>query len=111
MIALYSCLLGYTDCIRHSSKTSKSSIYIIKELPQQIATEELSILLAAEPATIGHFVTKGILSAHIKAHFQDIRAVGTAVTVRMPGADGGILHYAMGCARSGDFLKIGRAHV
>ncbi|MCQ6256669.1 RraA family protein [Pseudomonas sp. Q11] len=83
-------------------------MYIIKELPQQIATEELSILLAAEPATIGHFVTKGILSAHIKAHFQDIRAVGTAVTVRMPGADGGILHYAMGCARPGDFLIVDR---
>ncbi len=41
-------------------------MYIIKELPQQIATEELSILLAAEPATIGHFVTKGILSTRIK---------------------------------------------
>ena len=34
--------------------------------------------------------------------------VGTAVTVRMPGADGGILHYAMGCARPGDFLIVDR---
>lgn len=83
-------------------------MYIIEELPHQITREELSVLLAAEPATIGHFTTKGILSPRIKAHFQDIRAVGTAVTVRMPGADGGILHYAMGCARPGDFLIVDR---
>lgn len=83
-------------------------MYIIQELPQQIATEELEVLLAAEPATIGHFITKGIVSSNIKAHLQDVRAVGTAITVRMPGADGGILHHAMGCARPGDFLIVDR---
>lgn len=83
-------------------------MYIIQQLPQQIPREELEVLLAAEPATIGHFITHGILSSDIKAHFQDVRAVGTAVTVRMPGADGGILHHAMGCARPGDFLIVDR---
>ncbi|MCS3514106.1 MULTISPECIES: RraA family protein [Pseudomonas] len=83
-------------------------MYIIEKLPQQVASEVLAVLLAAEPATLGHFITKGILSPRIKAHFQDVRAVGTAITVRMPGADGGILHYAMGCARPGDFLVVDR---
>lgn len=95
----------------HQTFTKKQvnpSMYIIRELPQQMTEEERSILLAAEPATIGHFITQGILSSDIKAHFQDVRAAGTAVTVRMPGADGGILHYAMGCARPGDFLIVDR---
>ena len=83
-------------------------MYIIRELPQQIPSEELEVLLDAEPATIGHFITQGILSTDIKAHFQDVRAVGTAITVKMPGADGGILHYAMGCVRPGDFLVVDR---
>lgn len=83
-------------------------MYIIETLPDPINPEELSVLLKAEPATIGHFITTGILSPQIKAHFENVRTVGTAVTVKMPGADGGILHYAMGCARPGDFLVVDR---
>ncbi|TBU71444.1 4-hydroxy-4-methyl-2-oxoglutarate aldolase [Pseudomonas daroniae] len=83
-------------------------MYIIEALPDAINPEELSVLLRAEPATIGHFITTGILNPKIRAHFENVRIVGTAVTVKMPGADGGILHYAMGCARPGDFLVVDR---
>jgi len=83
-------------------------MYIIEALPEAINPEELSVLLRAEPATIGHFITTGIVSPQIRAHFENVRTVGTAVTVKMPGADGGILHYAMGCARPGDFLVVDR---
>lgn len=83
-------------------------MYIIEALPDAINPQELSVLLRAEPATIGHFITTGILSPQIRAHFENVRTVGTAVTVKMPGADGGILHYAMGCARPGDFLVVDR---
>jgi len=83
-------------------------MYIIEALPDAINPEELSVLMRAEPATIGHFITTGIVSPQIKAHFENLRTVGTAVTVKMPGADGGILHYAMGCARPGDFLVVDR---
>ncbi|CAM3733717.1 4-carboxy-4-hydroxy-2-oxoadipic acid aldolase [Pseudomonas reidholzensis] len=83
-------------------------MYLIEQLPEQIAADDLAVLLKAEPATIGHFTTRGIPSPDIKAHLQAVRAVGTAVTVRMPGTDGGILHYAMGCARPGDFLVVDR---
>lgn len=83
-------------------------MYIIEALPEQIEQNALDVLANAEPATIGHFITTGILNPRIRAHFKNLRCVGTAVTVKMPGADGGILHYAMGCARPGDFLIVDR---
>lgn len=83
-------------------------MYIIEALPEQIEQNALDVLANAEPATIGHFITTGILNPRIRAHFKNLRCVGTAVTVKMPGADGGILHYAMGCARPGDFLVVDR---
>lgn len=83
-------------------------MYQINPLPEQVAPEDLALLLQAEPATIGHFQASGILRADIRAHQQDARVAGTAVTVRMPGVDGGILHYAMGCVRPGDVLVIDR---
>ncbi|MDP9938289.1 RraA family protein [Ectopseudomonas alcaliphila] len=83
-------------------------MYIIEALPEPIEQNALDVLAGAEPATIGHFITTGILNPRIRAHFKNLRCVGTAVTVKMPGADGGILHYAMGCARPGDFLVVDR---
>lgn len=83
-------------------------MYIIEALPEPIEQNVLDVLAGAEPATIGHFITTGILNPRIRAHFKNLRGVGTAVTVKMPGADGGILHYAMGCARPGDFLIVDR---
>ncbi|MGE8500752.1 MAG: RraA family protein [Pseudomonas sp.] len=83
-------------------------MYIIEALPEPIEQTALDVLAGAEPATIGHFITTGILNPRIRAHFKNLRCVGTAVTVKMPGADGGILHYAMGCARPGDFLIVDR---
>jgi regulator of RNase E activity RraA len=73
-----------------------------------VPPDDLALLLKAEPATIGHFRSDGFLRADIRAHHQDVRVAGTAVTVRMPGIDGGILHYAMGCVRPGDVLVIDR---
>ncbi len=83
-------------------------MYLIHPLPQAIPASELALLARAEPATVGHFRTIGLMDAGIRAHSQDIRVAGTAVTVRMPGTDGGILHHAMGCARAGDILVIDR---
>ncbi|MNK56142.1 4-hydroxy-4-methyl-2-oxoglutarate aldolase [compost metagenome] len=44
----------------------------------------------------------------IRAHFQDRRVAGTAITVRVPGMDGAMVHYAIGQARPGDFIVIDR---
>ena len=83
-------------------------MYLINSLPAQVPPDDLALLLKAEPATIGHFRSAGFLRADIRAHQQDVRVAGTAVTVRMPGIDGGILHHAMGCVRPGDVLVIDR---
>lgn len=83
-------------------------MYLIHPLPHAIPPQDLSILVRAEPATIGHFRTTGFMDAGIRAHGRDVRVAGTAVTVRMPGTDGGILHHAMGCVRPGDVLVIDR---
>ncbi len=83
-------------------------MYQINPLPAPIPESDLALLAQAEPATVGHFRTTGFMDPGIRAHAQDLRVVGTAVTVRMPGTDGGILHYAVGCARAGDILVIDR---
>jgi regulator of RNase E activity RraA len=83
-------------------------MYLIHTLPDPIPESDLALLKRAEPATVGHFRTIGFMDAGIKAHARDVRVAGTAVTVRMPGTDGGILHHAMGCVRPGDVLVIDR---
>lgn len=83
-------------------------MYLIHTLPEPIPESDLALLQRAEPATVGHFRTIGFMDAGIKAHARDVRISGTAVTVRMPGTDGGILHHAMGCVRAGDVLVIDR---
>jgi 4-hydroxy-4-methyl-2-oxoglutarate aldolase len=43
-------------------------MYIIEALPTPVNAHELEILINAEPATIGHFITHGIPHPDIKAH-------------------------------------------
>lgn len=83
-------------------------MYVLNDLPKPIAPDLLSLLVQAEPAVIGHFRYTGFVSPAIKAHFQDRRIAGTAVTVRVPGMDGAMVHYAVGQARPGDVLVIDR---
>lgn len=83
-------------------------MYRINALPDPIPGDDLALLRRAEPATIGHFRSTGFMDAGIRAHSQDIRIAGTAFTVRMPGVDGGILHYALSCVRPGDVIIIDR---
>lgn len=83
-------------------------MYLIHPMPAALPPVDLALLQKAEPATIGHFQTTGFMRNDIRAHQQDVRIAGPAVTVRMPGSDGGILHHAMACVRPGDVLVIDR---
>ena len=83
-------------------------MYVLNPLPPRIDPELLDLLIQAEPAVIGHFRYTGFMSPAIRAHFQDRRIAGTAVTVRVPGMDGAMVHYAVGQARPGDILVIDR---
>lgn len=83
-------------------------MYILKPLPPQIGEGLLDLLRGAEPATIGHFLHTGFMDPAVRGLFPDIRIAGTAVTVRAPGADGAMVHHAVGQARAGDVLVIDR---
>lgn len=83
-------------------------MFLLNELPPQVSPALIDLLVKAEPAVIGHFRFTGFMSPTIRAHFQDRRIAGTAVTVRVPGMDGSMVHYAIGKARPGDVLVFDR---
>ncbi|MDF3834783.1 RraA family protein [Cupriavidus basilensis] len=83
-------------------------MYVLNPSPTPIDRALLELLAQAEPAVIGHFRHTGFMSPSIRAHFQDRRIAGTAVTIRVPGMDGAMVHYAIGQARAGDFLVVDR---
>ncbi|ACI52017.1 Dimethylmenaquinone methyltransferase [Gluconacetobacter diazotrophicus PA1 5] len=83
-------------------------MFVLNPLPPAVAASDLALLIQAEPAVIGHFRYAGFMMPRIRAHFQDRRVAGTAVTLRMPSMDGSIVHYAIGKARPGDILVIDR---
>jgi regulator of RNase E activity RraA len=83
-------------------------MYVLKSLPPQIDPLRLELLARAEPATIGHFLHTGFMDPAIRALFSEKRVAGTAITVRCPGPDGAMAHYAVGQARPGDILVIDR---
>jgi 4-hydroxy-4-methyl-2-oxoglutarate aldolase len=83
-------------------------MYVLNPLPKPVDRALLDLLVQAEPAVIGHFRFTGFMSPAIRAHFQDRRIAGTAVTLRAPGMDGAMVHYAVGQARPGDVLVIDR---
>jgi 4-hydroxy-4-methyl-2-oxoglutarate aldolase len=83
-------------------------MYDLGPLPPPVDADLLDLLRRAEPATIGHFLHTGFMTPEIRGLFPDIRIAGTAVTVRAPGADGVMVHHAVGEARPGDILVIDR---
>jgi len=84
-------------------------MFVINPLPPQIDPELIELLAKAEPATIGHFLEFGFMDPGIRALLPDRRIAGTAVTVRLTGVDGTIVHYALGQLRPGDVLVMDRA--
>ena len=83
-------------------------MYVVKELPQQISESRLQLLAKAEPATVGHVRHIGFMDIGMRGILPDVRIAGTAVTVRQPGPDYTMIHYALGQARRGDILVIDR---
>ena len=83
-------------------------MFVLNSLPAPVEQPLLDLLVQAEPAVIGHFRHTGFMSPEIRAHFQDRRIAGTAITVRAPGMDGAVIHYAIGQARAGDVIVIDR---
>jgi regulator of RNase E activity RraA len=82
--------------------------YTLNPLPVQIPDEHLALLRQVETATVGHVVHSGFVDHEIHAILPEMRIAGTAVTVRIAGADSTLLHYILAKVRPGDFLVIDR---
>ncbi len=74
----------------------------------QTISEALQLLADVETATIGHFRSEGFMAPQVQCLIDDVRIVGRAHTVSLPGDDGGALSRAVSEARPGDILVIER---
>jgi 4-hydroxy-4-methyl-2-oxoglutarate aldolase len=83
-------------------------MFLINAMPSQLSPELIALLLKVETATVGHLLHSGFVEPAIRATLPDRRTAGTAVTVRIPGADSTLLHHILGLVRPGDFLVIDR---
>ena len=83
-------------------------MFVINPLPPQLSPELTALLQQVETATVGHFLHSGFVDPAIRATLPDKRIAGTAVTLRIPGADSTLLHHVLGLVRPGDFLVIDR---
>ena len=83
-------------------------MFIVNDMPLQISKIVLERLAKVEPATVGHFYHTGFMAPKLRAVIPDRRVAGTAVTARVPGMDGTVLHNVISMARPGDFLVIDR---
>jgi 4-hydroxy-4-methyl-2-oxoglutarate aldolase len=83
-------------------------MYTIKDMPEQIAVEDLGLLGGVETATVGHWRLFGFMDRAIQPLLRNRRVVGTAVTIAIPGPDSTLLHHATGMLRPGDVLVVDR---
>jgi 4-hydroxy-4-methyl-2-oxoglutarate aldolase len=83
-------------------------MFDIRSMPEQIAQETLAKAMSVEPATLGHFRLTGFPASRIRPLASAKKAVGTAVTLALPGADSTLLHHTVGLLRRGDILLIDR---
>lgn len=83
-------------------------MFVLNPLPAQLPADLVALLEQVETATVGHVLHSGFVDPSIRAVLPDKRVAGTAVTLRIPGADSTLLHHVLGLVRPGDFLVIDR---
>lgn len=83
-------------------------MFTINPMPPQIPADLIALLEQVETATLGHVLHHGFVDPAIRTVWEGPRVAGTAVTVRIPGADSTLLHHAVSTARPGDVLVIDR---
>ncbi|MFN3936147.1 MAG: RraA family protein [Gemmobacter sp.] len=83
-------------------------MFDIGPMPEQIAAGTLARLAQVETATVGHVLHGQFADRDLRAVLPEKRIAGTAVTLRIPGADSTLLHHALSLVRPGDFLVIDR---
>lgn len=83
-------------------------MFTIGKTASPIGAELLAKMTRTETATIGHFRHHGFADPAIESILIDTHVAGSAVTVRIPGADSTLLHYALSLCGPGDVLVIDR---
>ncbi len=83
-------------------------MFTLNPMPEQVSAELIEKLQQVETATAGHFLHSQFASNDIGAVLPEERVAGTAVTLRIPGADSTLLHHVLSHVRPGDFLVIDR---
>ena len=83
-------------------------MFTLEPMPDPVSPELLEKLSGVETATVGHFLHSRFASSDIGAVLPETRVAGTAVTVRIPGADSTLLHHVLSLVRPGDVLVIDR---
>lgn len=83
-------------------------MFVVNEMPEQLAPHLIRKLSDVEPATVGHFRHWGFMHPELRAAVPGKRVVGTAVTVRSPGNDSFMVAHVLGMVRPGDFLVVNR---
>ena len=84
-------------------------MFQLRPLPEPLPRDLVALLERVETATIGHVLHSGFVDPAIRAVLPEARVAGTAVTLRIPGADSTLLHHVLSLVRPGDFLVIDRA--
>lgn len=83
-------------------------MFTIGDKAPPLQAELLGKMERTETATIGHFRHHGFVDPAVASVLGDVRIAGSAVTVRIPGADSTLLHYALSLCGPGDVLVIDR---
>lgn len=81
---------------------------IINPCADRLDKSLLKSLQEVEPATVGHFMPSGCLTAEFRSSFDKARIAGHAVTVRIPSIDSTLCHKVVEVARPGDVIVVDR---
>ena len=64
----------------------------VNDMPAQIDASVMNLLAKVETETVGHFRTGIFMSPDFHPVVAEMGAVGTAVTLSLPGMDSTLLH-------------------
>ncbi|MBA7523604.1 4-carboxy-4-hydroxy-2-oxoadipate aldolase [subsurface metagenome] len=81
---------------------------IINKKVEKINKDIIERYKEVEPATIGHFRNFGFMSSALKPIFDEIKLVGTAVTLRIPSMDSTLCHKILEIADEGNIIVVDR---
>lgn len=82
--------------------------YDLRAMPDQVDAALLARCAGVQTSTLGHWRLWGMCDRRVAPIDPSAAVAGTAVTLALPGADGALLHHALGLLRPGDILAIDR---